>query len=82
MSDKKYNGWLNYATWRVFTDTLIDIEWEHKVTANNLQEIVEDIVFSQYEMKNGSFLVEDYARVFIESVDFEEIAENINFDIK
>lgn len=78
---EKYNGWSNYATWRVYTDNLIDIEFTEKVTKDLLQEIVEDIVFSQYEMKNGSFLVEDYARVFVESVNFYELEENINYDI-
>tara|TARA_B110000908_G_C10224207_1_gene437024 strand:- start:1307 stop:1555 length:249 start_codon:yes stop_codon:yes gene_type:complete len=81
MREDKYNGWTNYATWRVFTDNLIDIEWEERVTAGGLREIVEDIMFDNFEIKNGSHLVEDYARVFIEGVNFYEIAENINYDI-
>tara|TARA_R110001606_G_scaffold370401_1_gene526820 strand:+ start:310 stop:558 length:249 start_codon:yes stop_codon:yes gene_type:complete len=81
MREDKYNGWTNYATWRVFTDNLIDIEWSERVTAGGLREIVEDIMFDNFEIKNGSHLVEDYARVFIEGVNFYEIAENINYDI-
>ena len=38
-------------------------------------------LFDNFEIKNGSHLVEDYARVFIEGVNFYEIAENINYDI-
>ena len=81
MKEDKYNGWTNYATWRIFTDNLIDIEWEERVTAGGLREIVEDIMFDNFEIKNGSHLVKDYARVFIEGVNFYEIAENINYDI-
>ena len=81
MNDKKYNGWTNYATWRVFTDTLGDIEFTEKVDKDYLEEIVEDIIFSNYEMKSGSHLTEDYARCFVESVNFYEIVENINYDI-
>tara|TARA_R110000803_G_scaffold102518_1_gene170607 strand:+ start:1299 stop:1547 length:249 start_codon:yes stop_codon:yes gene_type:complete len=81
MKEDKYNGWTNYATWRIFTDNLIDIEWEERVTAGGLREIVEDIMFDNFEIKKGSHLVKDYARVFIEGVNFYEIAENINYDI-
>jgi hypothetical protein len=81
MREDRYNGWTNYATWRVFTDTIVNIEWKEKVTAGSLREMVNEITFDNYEMENGSFLVEDYARVFIEGVNFYEIAENINYDI-
>jgi hypothetical protein len=75
---KEYNGWTNYATWRVNLEILGDIEFEETVTADDLKEIVEDVVFSQYELGNGSHLVEDYAKAFISQVNFYEIAEHIN----
>lgn len=81
MRGDKYKGWTNYATWRVFTDNLIDIEWKERVTAGGLRKIVENIMFDNFEIKNGSHLVEDYARVFIEGVNFYEIAEDINYNI-
>ena len=79
--NKEYNGWTNYATWRVNLEILGDIEFENKMSADDLKEIVEDIVFSQYELSNGSHLVEDYARAFIQQVNYYEIAESINSEI-
>jgi hypothetical protein len=52
------------------------------VSADSLKEIVEDIVFSQYELNNGSHLVEDYARAFIFEVNFYEIAQSINEELE
>ena len=76
--NKEYNGWTNYATWRVNMEVLGDIEFDEIVSADVLKEIVEDIVFSQYELGNGSHLVEDFARAFISEVNFYEIAQSIN----
>ena len=77
----EYNGWTNYATWRVNLEILGDIEFEDVVSADNLKEIVEDCVFSNYEMGNGSHLVEDYARAFISQVNYYEIAQGINEEL-
>ena len=40
MKDTKYNGWTNYATWRINLEILGDIEFEEKVNADYLEEIV------------------------------------------
>lgn len=80
--NKEYNGWTNYATWRINLEILGDIDMhEVLVTADYLKEIVEDVVFSQYELGNGSHLVEDYARAFISEVNFYEIAQSINEEL-
>ena len=80
--NKEYNGWSNYATWRINMEILGDIEFDEIVSADSLKEIVEDVVFSQYELGNGSHLVEDYARSFISEVNFYEIAQSINEELK
>jgi hypothetical protein len=77
----KYNGWTNYATWRVHLEILRDIEFDEHISADYLKEIVEDCVFSNYEIYSGSHLVEDYARSFISNVNYEEIAQYINEEI-
>ena len=77
----KYNGWSNYATWRINLEILSDIEFDEHISADYLKEIVEDCVFSNYEMQNGSHLVEDYARSFISNVNYYEIAQHINEEI-
>lgn len=78
MGNKKYNGWSNYATWRINLEILGGIEYEEEVTADDLKEIVEYVVFSRFEMGDGSHLVEDYARAFVNNVDYYEIAAAIN----
>ena len=80
--NKEYNGYANYQTWRIFNDVLSNIDFTEKVTGIYLQEIVEDVVFSNYEMKSGSHLVQDFATTFVNLVDYEDIAETINLDIK
>jgi|TARA_B110000908_G_C9835473_1_gene263274 hypothetical protein len=82
MSTTKYNGYTDFNTWRVFHDTLSGIDFESKVTADELKEISLGIVLSNFEMERGSHLVEEYARLFIELADFEDIADSINYDIK
>ena len=82
MSKTKYNGYTDFNTWRVFHDTLSDIDFESKVTADELKEISLGIVLSNFEMERGSHLVEEYAKLFIELADFEDIADSINYDIK
>ena len=79
---KEFNGWTNYATWRINMEILGDIEFDEIVSADSLKEIAEDVVFSQYELGNGSHLVEDYARSFISEVNFYEIAQSINEELK
>ena len=76
--NKKHNGWSNYATWRINLEIIDGIEIETKTCAATIQEIVEDVVFSQYEMQSGSHLIEDYARSFVSEVNFYEIAQSIN----
>ena len=78
---ENYNGWTNYATWKVNLEILGDIYFEDTVTADDLKEIVEDCVFSNYEMKSGSHLIEDYARSFLSEVNYNEIANIINEEL-
>jgi hypothetical protein len=78
---KEYNGWTNYATWRVNMEILGDIIFEEKASVDELKEIVEDCVFRNPNTCNTPYLVEDYARAFISQVNFYEIAKLINEEI-
>ncbi len=80
--NKEYNGWTNYATWRVNLEIIDGIEIDTITCAAYIKEYVEDVVFSQYEMGSGSHLVEDYARAFISEVNFYEIAQRINEELE
>jgi hypothetical protein len=81
LNERKYNGWTNYATWRVNLEILSDIEFEEYVTATELSEIVEECVFRNPNTCDTPYLVEDYANAFISQVNFDEIAEHINEEI-
>jgi hypothetical protein len=78
MSDKRHNGWTNYATWRVNLEIIDGYDWyenEH-VDADYVKELVEDAVFGSL-IGNGNGLVEDYANAFLSEVNYHEIAEHI-----
>jgi len=78
--NKEYNGWSNYATWRVNLEILGDIEFDAPVNADDLKEITEDVVFSNYN-GTGNRLMYDYASAFLSEVNYYEIAEAINTDM-
>jgi hypothetical protein len=91
MNDKTYNGWSNYATWRInleiFDGMELDLDAymgeESKFDAydlkDELQRIAEEIIFEGmgYDERRPSNLVEDYARAFLQDVNYYEIADHL-----
>lgn len=83
-----YNGWANYATWRVnleIIDGLDPLDLWGEETCRDLGELedaveclVEETVFSE----GGSELMESYARSFLQEVDYREIAEHLQHDLE
>jgi hypothetical protein len=80
MEDSRYNGWANYATWRInlelcddITSSLIGEQTFESVYALSeyLKDAVDDIL-SNYGETEG--LAVDYARAFVADVDWYEIA--------
>ena len=93
MKDKTYNGWTNYATWRINLEIfdgvdLKDICTFYKASPNaydvglQLINYAEEIIFldSHIGNKTPSSLLEDYARAFLEQVNWMEIAEHLIAD--
>jgi hypothetical protein len=78
MSNETYNGWTNYATWRIYLEILGDIEFTDPVNAGELEDIVVDIIFKD----DQSGLIVDYAAAFISEVNFYELANMINDELK
>lgn len=74
----EYNGWRNYATFRVANDILNNITFENSVTTEDLQEIVRDVVLSNL---SGHYLATDYINLFLYTVDWDELVEVYNTDI-
>ena len=83
------NGWSNYATWRINLELLNDYNFAEDVLESDdedwrpdvdyLKDLVENWVFENHTGSLG--LVEDYARAFVDQVNFHEILEHILEDI-
>jgi hypothetical protein len=74
-TDTKYNGWTNYATWRVNLEVLNG--YEHTSTdtydlSQELKEYVED-----YLDMGEDGITKDYALAFVSDVNWYEIAEHL-----
>lgn len=80
MSEKTYNGWTNYATWRVnleifdnmnvreYFDALPELYDLAAWAREYAEQLVED---------SGSGLAQDYALAFLSDVDWRSIAEHL-----
>ena len=70
MIDKTYNGWTNYATWRVNLEMFDGSEdvW----SADSAREFVEEII----ESTTPEGVARDYAMAFLSDVNWVEIAEH------
>ena len=79
MNNNEYNGWTNYATWRVNLEILGDIEFEEQVSADYLKELTEECVFEGGATQR---IADNYAQAFLSDVNYYEIANHINDDIK
>jgi len=88
MKDTTYNGWTNYATWRInleifdgfdprehFADYDDSTAWLHDI-AENLQTYAEDYIIYNHESAANS-LMADYARAFLSDVNWLEIASHM-----
>ena len=73
------NGWSNYQTWKINNEILVNIEFDHPVTYDYLEEIVNAEVFGSTDPRKST-LMESYARSFVSEVNFEELADAINSD--
>ena len=70
MDDTKYNGWTNYATWRVNLEMFdgSDQFW----TADSARDFVEEIIIDS----TPEGVARDYALAFISDVNWYEIAKH------
>jgi hypothetical protein len=78
-----YNGWTNYATWRVnlevfdvLGDDLKYMGW-HKLDKYDLAGSIEEYANELIEQDTKEGLALDYARVFLEDVNWQEIAKHL-----
>ena len=75
-----YNGWHNYATWRINLEIFDGMEIEEQWTWDMCQDYAEELLDEQCNNKNS--LVLSYALAFINDVAWAEIAEHLNEQLK
>ena len=91
MTDKTYNGWTNYATWRVNLEIFDGFDPTEYYSAcdltdaydlgQSLKQYAEEIIFEcGYNERAPSSLMEDYARAFLQEVNWHEIAKHLIAD--
>ena len=81
MTDNRYDGWTNYATWRVNLEIFDGIDpremgW-HKLDQWNLSDALREYAKDIIEMDIREGLALDYARAFLEDVNWREIGETM-----
>ena len=75
MTDNTYNGWTNYQTWRVNLEIFDGWETDgHEVCEESIHDIAEEFI----DASAPDGLAKDYAMVFLDAVNWEEIADHIN----
>ena len=69
----KYNGWTNYATWRINLEMFDSFEPEYAMEADDYKFMAIEILECDCPTDSLAF---DYAMAFLDDVNWHEIAEN------
>jgi hypothetical protein len=86
MNDKTYNGWANYATWRVNLEMIDGMEPDdfgfsrkEEFTLTEVYELADALQNYAEEILDQSpdGLTKDYARAFLSDVNWREIAQHM-----
>lgn len=84
MSDKTYNGWTNYATWRVHLELFSDIGFESgfdlSQEAYDLGRDLKNHAEELIDISSEPGLARDYALAFLSGVNWYEIAKHMIAD--
>ena len=88
MENETYEGFTNYATWRVIEEvyfnrliSIMEIFYENyngEVDEETVRDYAEEVIFTN----SNSELATGYAKEFLSYVNWEEIAEHIKENIK
>ena len=86
MSDKTYNGWTNYATWRVNLEVFDDFRVMDEELMDDVYELSQylretaEVYIEDSSTEDG--LARDYALAFLSDVNWFEIAKHMIDDAK
>ena len=77
----EYNGWTNYATWRVNLEVFdgqraVDFGIQHQ-DAYDAGKILKEYVDETIEMSTTEGIARDYAYAFLSDVNWQEIAQHM-----
>jgi hypothetical protein len=75
----EYNGWTNYATWRVNLEMFDGTDWagDNDLDAYDLGQMLRGITEDHLESQTPPGLTLDYALAFISDVNWREIARHM-----
>ena len=80
MTDNKYNGWTNYATWRINLEIFDGYDPEgQELDPDSVKDMAEEIILMDVD---ATSLVGSYAMAFISDVNWTELAEHLNEELK
>jgi hypothetical protein len=85
MNDTTYNGWTNYATWRVNLEIfdgceaveMFDLTLDAYDLGQDLKAYAEEVIEMSVADPNAPSLALDYARAFLQDVNWREIAQHM-----
>jgi hypothetical protein len=86
MSDKTYNGWTNYATWRVNLEVFDDFRVMDEELMDDVYELGQylretaEVYIEDSSTEDG--LARDYALAFLSDVNWYELAKHMIDDAK
>ena len=85
MSNTTYNGWTNYATWRVNLEifdgmSTRDITGRSLPAVSELKDALKDYAEELIEVTSDEGLARDYAMAFLSDVDWWSIADHMLAD--
>lgn len=80
-TDTTYNGWTNYATWRINLEMFDGQTWEdfctEKPAFGPFARVLESHATDYITDQNAGGLAEDYALAFLNQVNWAEIARHL-----
>jgi len=80
MTDTKYNGWTNYATWRVHLEVFDSLPLEDFSDADDVHALADackERAAYSVECSSEPGLARDYALAFLSDVNWREIAAHM-----
>ncbi len=77
MTDTKFNGWTNYATWRVNLEMLDGFDTEGFPDPSDLADTLKSYVEDYIDLSASDGIAKDYALAFVSDVNYYEIAQHL-----